>query len=70
CRLSLRRLKLKTGHAFCFDVDLFRHVVLQPKGGMKARIRRQGHLHKAYVIFDALGVRNISPQRALKVTHQ
>ena len=42
CRLSLRMLKLKTGHAFCFDFDLFRHVVLQPKGEMKARIRRQG----------------------------
>jgi hypothetical protein len=28
--------------SFGFDVDLFRHVVLQPKRGMKARIRRQG----------------------------
>ncbi|EHM44257.1 hypothetical protein HMPREF0454_01570 [Hafnia alvei ATCC 51873] len=27
--------------SFGFDVDLFRHVVIQPKGGMKARIRRQ-----------------------------
>ncbi|OAT61153.1 hypothetical protein M993_00013 [Obesumbacterium proteus ATCC 12841] len=62
--LFLPRLKLKTDKvfAFCllvFGFDLFRHVVLQPKRGMKARIRRQGCRRKNGGARMAIAVRSV-----------
>ena len=45
--------------SFGFDVDLFRHVVLQPKRGMKARIRRQGCRRKNGGARMAIAVRSV-----------
>ncbi|KID06629.1 hypothetical protein PU00_00825 [Hafnia alvei] len=44
---------------FNLAVDLFRHVVLQPNRGMKARIRRQGCRRKNGGARMAIAVRSV-----------
>ncbi|STQ73909.1 Uncharacterised protein [Hafnia alvei] len=57
-RLYLPKLKLKTRSNLCFDVDLFRHVVLRPSEGMEVRIRRQGCRRKNGGARMAIAVRS------------
>ncbi|MCE9884900.1 hypothetical protein LZ658_10910, partial [Obesumbacterium proteus] len=58
---KLKRQKDKGFALLDFDlaVDLFRHVVLQPNRGMKARIRRQGCRRKNGGARMAIAVRSV-----------